>query len=126
MPPEVFEVPAKFSDKVDIFSLGCVVIYTLTHQWPKPGPAKKTVEGKIVGLSERERREHYFELFSEQEQKFYLPITVSCLQEEPCNRPSSAVLADELLRIAQEARRSSTVETVSSHEVEIVVVRCCI
>ena len=115
MPPEVFEIPARFSVKVDVFSLGCVIIFTLTHQWPEPGPAKRTVGRKIVGLSERERREKYLVLFSEREGVLYKQLTVSCLQEDPCSRPSSADLAESLLRIVEEAKRSSTEKTVSSN-----------
>ena len=113
MSPEVFEIPARFSDKVDVFSLGCVVIFTLTHQWPEPGPAKKTVGGKLVGLSEHERREHYLVLYSERERVLYLPLTVSCLQEDPSNRPSSAALAEDMLRITEEIRKGSAGESVS-------------
>ena len=113
MPPEVFEIPARFSDKVDVFSLGCVVIFTLTHQWPEPGPAKKTVAGKLVGLSEHERREHYLVLYSERERVLYLALTVSCLQEDPSNRPSSAALAEDMLRITEEMRKGSAGESVS-------------
>ena len=122
MPPEVFEIPARFSDKVDVFSLGCVIIFTLTHQWPEPGPAKRTMGGKIVGLSEEERREQYFVLFSEREAVLYKPLTVSCLQEDPCNRPSSADLAERLLRIAEELRKRTAEETVSSNVLIIEVV----
>ena len=126
MPPEVFESPAQFSDKVDVFSLGCVIIFTLTHQWPEPGLAKRTVGGKIVGLSELERREKYLVLFSDEERDLYMPLTVSCLQEDPSNRPSSADLAERLLRIAEETRKSSAEEMVSSNVLKIrVVIVCC-
>ena len=122
MPPEVLEIPARFSDKVDVFSLGCVILFTLTHQWPEPGLAKRSVEGRLVGLSECERREQYFFLFSEREKVLYKPLTVSCLEEDPCNRPSSADLAERLLRIAEELRKSTAEETVSSNVLHIEVV----
>lgn len=129
MPPEVFEIPSRFSGKVDIFSWGCVVIFTLTHQWPNPGPAKKTVDGKMVALSECERRNDYLVLFSKQEKELYLELTRSCLEEEPCNRPSSDALTQNMLRVIQEARKSSTAEEVSINYLRIVVTRmaveCC-
>ena len=113
MPPEMFEIPARFSDKMDVFSLGCVVIFTITHQWPEPGPPKKTVGGKLVALSEHKRRELYLVLYSERERVLYLQLTVRCLQEDPSNRPSSAALAEDMFRIVEEMRKGSARETVS-------------
>ena len=112
MPPEVFEIPAQFSDKVDVFSLGCVAISTLTHQWPDPGPAKRREGGKVIGLTELQRREHYFGMFTLQEKELFQRLTEGCLQEDPSSRPSCSALVEELARIREEARKSSNGETV--------------
>ena len=112
MPPEVFEIPAQFSDKVDVFSFGCVVISTLTHQWPDPGPAKRREGGKVIGLTEHQRREHYFGMFTLQEKELFQRLTEGCLQEDPSSRPSSSALVEELARIREEASKGSSGETV--------------
>ena len=114
MPPELFETPAQFSDKVDIFSFGCVTISTLTHQWPEPGPAKRREGGKVIGLTECQRREQYLAVFTLQEKEMFLRLTERCLHEDPSSRPSSGVVVEELARIRDEARKDSTGEIVRS------------
>ena len=114
MPPEVFEIPAQFSDKVDVFSFGCVVISTLTHQWPDPGPAKRREGGKLLALTESQRREHYFGMFTLQEKELFQRLTEGCLQEDSSSRPSSSALVEELARIREEASKGSSGETVRS------------
>ena len=112
MPPEVFEIPTQLSDKVDVFSLGCVAISTLTHQWPDPGPAKRREGGKVIGLTELQRREHYFGMFAPQEKELFQRLTEGCLQEDPSSRPSSSALVGVLARIREEASKGSNGETV--------------
>ena len=112
MPPEVFDNHAQFSDKVDVFSLGCVVISTITHQWPEPGLAKRKERGKMVALTECQRREKYLALFTPTEKELLLRLTEECLQEDPSDRPSSAAIVEELAEIREEAKKGSTGETV--------------
>ena len=112
MPPEVFAIPAQFSGKVDVFSFGCVVISTLTHQWPDPGPAKRREKRKLLALTESQRREHYFGMFTLQEKELFQRLAEGCLQEDPSSRPSSSALVEELARIREEASKGSSGETV--------------
>ena len=112
MPPEVFEIPAQFSDKVDVFSLGCVIISTITHQWPEPGPAKRIEGMHVVALTECQRREQYLALFTSPEKKLLLRLTECCLQQDPFERPSSADVVEELAVIKEDARKGLTGETV--------------
>ena len=112
MPPEVFEIPAQFSDKVDVFSLGCVIISTITHQWPEPGPAKRREGGIMVALTECQRREQYFAMFTSPEKELLLRVTKCCLQEESSSRSSSIVVVEELAKISEEVKKASTGESV--------------
>ena len=114
MPPEVFEMPAQFSDAVDMFSFGCVTISTLTHQWPEPGPAKRREGGKLLALTECQRREHYLAVFTVQEKDVFLRLIEQCLQEDPSSRPSSSALVEELATTREEARKGSAGESVSN------------
>ena len=112
MPPEVFEVPAQFSDAVDVFSFGCVTISTLTHQWPELGPAKHREGGKLLAPTEYQRREHYLALFTVREKEMFLRLIEQCLQEDPSSRPSSGTMVEELDRIREQERKGSAGETV--------------
>ena len=112
MPPEMFEIPAQFSDAVDVFSFGCVTISTLTHQWPEPGPAKRREGGKVIGLTEHQRREHYLAVLTVREKEVFLRLIEQCLQEDPSRRPSSSALVEELGRFSEEAKKGSAGEPV--------------
>ena len=62
MPPETFPqvTPAEigFSDRIDMFSFGCIIICAVTHTWPEPlPPVRHTEEGQLVALTEVERRQ---------------------------------------------------------------------
>ena len=115
MPPEMFEDPARFSDKVDVFSFGCIIISTLTHRWPEPGPAKRQVAGKLVALTEYQRREKFFALLTPQEKDLFLRLTEWCLQEAPSRRPFSRDVVENLVRITTKMGKASTGGTVRSY-----------
>ena len=107
MPPEMFEIPAQFSDKVDVFSFGCVIISTLMHRWPEPGPAKRRVGWKLVALTEYQRREHFYALLTPQEKELFLRLTEWCLQEDPSRRPFSRDVVESLVKIATKVEKAT-------------------
>ena len=96
MAPEALHDPPRYNEKLDIFSFGNVVISTLTHEWPNPGPPNQYRGDQLVALSELQRREHYVVKFSTQEKQLFLPIVHQCLENRPDKRPSSVVLVQEL------------------------------
>lgn len=62
MPPEAFEAsidPHEFSTSLDVFSVGCVAIHTLTHKCPTP---LMEIHGKII--TEVERRQKYLDMIT--------------------------------------------------------------
>ena len=120
MPPEMFEIPAQFSDKLDVFSFGCVIISTLTHQWPEPGPAKRRVGGKLVALTEYQRREHFFAHLTPQEKELFLRLTEWCLQEDPFSRPCSRDVVENLVRITTKVEKLTRGGIVRSYCIYVV------
>ena len=63
MPPEVLTDRPMYSISVDLFSFGCVMLHTLSHEWPTPRQSvigdQKTRE--LIALSELQRREMYMQ-----------------------------------------------------------------
>ena len=109
MAPEALHDPPRYNEKLDVFSFGNVVISTLTHEWPNPGPPTRYHGDQLVGLSELQRREHYVVKFTVQEKQLFLPIVRQCLENRPDKRPSGVMLVQELKRIESTFPRDSHV-----------------
>ena len=99
MSPEALQNPPRYNEKLDVFSLGNIILSILTHEWPDPDPPTKYEGDKIVGLTELQRRERFVVLFTAQEKQLFHPTVRRCLENRPDKRPSSAVLVRELRRI---------------------------
>ena len=115
MAPEALHDPPRYNEKLDVFSFGNVVISTLTHEWPNPGPPTRYHGDQLVGLSELQRREHYVVKFTAQEKQLFLPIVHQCLENRPDKRPSSVMLVQELRRIESTLPRGSHVAAPIEH-----------
>ncbi len=99
MAPEALHNPPRYNENLDVFSFGNVVISTLTHEWPNPGPPTEYEGDVFVAVTELQRREHYVVKFTAQEKQLFLPIVHQCLENRPDKRPSSVMLVQELRRI---------------------------
>ena len=96
MPPESLADNPVYGLPLDIFSLGGVILYIATQQWPIPAAwvCFDPDTGKKIVLTELERRQSYLNkmtgIFT-----ILKPLAVSCLDDNPKNRPSvSQVLLD--------------------------------
>ena len=99
MSPEALVDPPKYDEKLDVFSYGNVIITTVTHKWPNPGPPT-TYEGeKLVAISEFHRREQYLVHFTPTESEVFLPMVRSCLENRPIQRPTSIQLVTQMIEI---------------------------
>ena len=100
MPPEALEVGENicYGKELDMFSFGCVMLHTLSHQWPAPSPATiiDSETEKITGLSEVERRSKHFERIDRSRSDVLIPLIESCLSNLPKNRPSIVRVCDQL------------------------------
>ena len=99
MAPEALHNPPRYNEKLDVFSFGNVVLSTLSHEWPEPGPPTRYEGDVFVAITEFQRREQYVARFTAQEKKLFLPIVHPCLENRPDKRPSSVMLVQELRRI---------------------------
>ena len=88
MPPEAFVESPTYTDKLDVFSFGVVMIQLMSHQYPKPGPAHRTLRTMLLlAIPEVERRENHIKLISGAHQM--LPLAKECIQNSHESRPSS-------------------------------------
>ena len=107
MSPEALVDPPKYDEKLDVFSYGNVIITTITHKWPNPGPFTTYKGEKLVGISEFHRREQYLVHFTPTESEVFLPMVHSCLENRPIQRPTSIQLVTQMIEI--EASHSRTI-----------------
>jgi serine/threonine protein kinase len=101
MGPEALHSPPKYDEKLDMFSYGNVMITTVTHKWPEPGPPNRYKGDKLVALTELQRREHYLALFDQKENELFLQLVHSCLKNRPAQRPTSIQLVKEMRKIEE-------------------------
>ena len=96
MSPEAFVNPPKYDEKLDVFSYGIVIITTVSHKWPNPGPPTIYKGKKLVAISEFHRREQYLVHFTPTESEVFLPMVHSCLENRPIQRPTSIQLVTQM------------------------------
>ena len=106
MPPEALHSPPKYNEKLDVFSYGNVIVTTVIHVWPEPGPPTKYEGDKLIALTEFQRREQYLNRFNQIENNLFLPIVSSCLDNRPDQRPSSLHVVTRMREIEESHPRS--------------------
>ena len=96
MPPEILKPIPSYSNKVDVFSFGCVVLHAATQEPPVPDCDKfvKTNEvGKYKMHSEIDRRSIIIKKLKNDLNvvKFH-DVVLKCLQDNPDKRPTAEAL----------------------------------
>ena len=81
---------------MDIFSFGVLIIHTLTHQLPVPGPTRAKVNGRMIAVEEYERRKHYLRVCSDAEVEVFQKPIQRCLELDPDDRITSISLVQDL------------------------------
>ena len=125
MPPEALAEDVtniRYGKELDVFSFGCVILHTLSHQWPTPSQAVivNPDTGLVTGRTEVERRSQYFERTDRSKSDVLIPLIESCLSNLPKNRPSIVRVCDQLEGQLVDRESVSTNElTVSALQQEI-------
>ena len=125
MPPEalVDVTNILYGKELDVFSFGCVMLHTLSHQWPTPSQAViiNPETGIITGgRSESQRCNQYLERIDRNRSDVLIPLIESCLSNLPKNRPSIVRVCDQLEgQLVDKGRTSSNEWTVSILQQEI-------
>ena len=104
MPPEAISVNPCYGKSIDVFSLGCVSLHLMSHQWPQP--LDQVRQGTLTALTEVERREEYLKLCTLSSLKQLIEL---CLQNDPDQRPEIAAFHKEINSIIANNDRQAPV-----------------
>ena len=112
MPPEASK--HQYSTKLDIFSFGCVIIHTVTQEFPIPDfdrYIKTPNEESYKKLPEVDRRSVLIQKLEHDPNSAQLhKIVVECLQDHPDKRPTAAVLHVQLKKCMEECSKADIYE----------------
>ena len=103
MPPEAVQDKPVYTEKIDCFSFGVIIVQTLTREFPRPGDRLKRVElnhpglqkkSVLVEVSEIDRRQNHIGQVDPNHS--LLPIALDCLKDEGSERPSAHQLCERV------------------------------
>ena len=109
MPPEAVQDQPVYTEKIDCFSYGVIIIQTLTRQFPKPGDRMQRVEISHPGLPrgtvmvcipETDRRQNHISQIDPN--NTFLPIALDCLKDRDVERPSAQQLCERVAALKED------------------------
>jgi len=100
MPPEAISIRPIYGLSLDIFSYGGVILSVTTQLWPQPTDSIEfnPDTGRREVVSEVTRRQYYLDKMTGGAIDLK-PLVMSCLDENPKNRPPVAQVSMEIKRI---------------------------
>ena len=116
MPPEAVQDEPVYTEKIDCFSFGVIIIQTSTRQFPKPGNRRQRVEINQPGLprgivevrlAEIDRRQN--QIGQVDPNHPLLPIALDCLKDEDAERPSAQQLCERVASLKKRPEYSDSV-----------------
>ena len=122
MSPEALEEPPSYTDKLDVFSFGVLLVQIMTRQFPNPGPRFQIVdmpddarfpEGNVrVAVPETQRRSAHFKLIVDTHP--LKAIAVSCLKGKERERPSAQQLSNTLSELKRSPQYTESLQQVQT------------
>ena len=111
MPPEALLVKPRYGKPVDVFSLACIILHVMSHQWPEP--KYRVPEGTMMVLTEVQRREEYLQSCTPLSLKELVEL---CLHNAPERRPVIAVVCKDVKALKANADHQDPVTTAYSFQ----------
>ena len=109
MPPEAIQDKSMYTEKIDCFSFGVLIIQILTQLFPAPGDRQEEVEfdhprlpkGRkvMVVVPEVERRKNHITLIDQNHS--LLAIALDCLNDLESNRPSAQQVYERVVALKE-------------------------
>ena len=102
MPPEALLKIPEYGPPLDIFSYGGVILHVVNQEWPEPLHYVMTdpKTGKIIGLSEVERRQQHMEKMTGTPADLR-PLVKQCLDNQPSRRPPISDVSERMKRMKE-------------------------
>ena len=108
MSPEALTDPPEYSEKLDVFSCGVLLIQLVTRKFPNPGPRTYTVQindprfpsGEVlVVFPELDRRREHIDLVPPTHP--LLQVALDCIKDKEDDRPTSEQLCSRLVALKE-------------------------
>ena len=118
MPPEALSQGTNYSEKLDVFSFGILLIQMASCRFPRPSPAEVQLEDPTsptgfvrMPVKETERRSQDLAMFDESHT--LRPLVLHCIEDVPHNRPFTSEICEHLekLKMVSEYIESKLSET---------------
>ena len=115
-----------YTEKIDCFSFGVIIVQTLTRQFPKPGDRLQEVEfnhpglprGRVcVRIPEIDRRQNH--ISQADPNHSLLPIALDCLKDEGSERPSAHQLCERVADLKGIPKYKDSASAVQDKDEEI-------
>ena len=111
MSPEAFDVVmddqciAELDEGLDVFSFGCIMLHTLSHQWPSPSSLVVTspATNSLIVKSEIERRKKYFDKIARSWSNRLSFLIERCLSNIPRNRIGMIEMCNRLDNLVEKS-----------------------
>ena len=100
MPPEALLETPEYGPPLDVFSYGGVILHVVNQEWPRPLHYVMTdpKTGKILGLSEVERRQQHVKKMTGTPADLR-PLVERCLDNQPSRRPPISDVSERMKEI---------------------------
>ena len=111
MPPEALWNKPRYGKPVDVFSLACITLHVMSHQWPEP--KNLLPEGTMTALTEIERRDEYITFCT---QPALIELVELCLHNNPGQRPEISVVCEKLKELEVTIEQQVPYATYNNYE----------
>ena len=118
MPPEAVQDKPVYTEKIDCFSFGVIIVQTLTREFPKPGDRQTIFDdprfprGALkLCVPEIERRQNHISQIDPNNP--LLPIALDCLKDRDVERPSAQQLCERVAALKETSKYENAYERVS-------------
>ena len=104
MPPEALRERLSYDAKLDCFSVGVMILHVLCGNWPYPSEPTRVDPNnrkKVIGLTEAERREEYFQQVRGNHP--LVELIRGCLDNDPPQRPDAVRILGRLRQVISQS-----------------------